>query len=87
MDASKKTAFFARHVPHPWTLFTQPEKSFVFNNGEAYAKKGQNNFDVTMGAWDGAEIAELVGLYLLHQMSTNVFKANEFGLYRDDGLD
>ena len=60
--------------------------SFVFNNGKAFAKKGQNNFDVTMGAWDGAEIAELVGLYLLHQMSTNVFKANEFGLYRDDGL-
>ena len=49
-------------------------------------KKGEDNFDVTMGAWDGAEVAELVGLYLLQQMSLNVFGKNMFGLYRDDGL-
>ena len=61
-------------------------KSFVFNNGKAFVKKGLVNFDVTMGAWDGAEIAELVGLYLLHKMSLNVFERGMFGLYRDDGL-
>ena len=61
-------------------------KSFVFNNGKAFVKKGQDNFDVTMGAWDGAEIAELVGLYLLQKMSLNIFEKGMFGLYRDDGL-
>ena len=61
-------------------------KSFVFVNDKAFRKKGNENFDVTMGAWDGAEIAELVGLYLLHQMSINVFEKGMFGLYRDDGL-
>ena len=61
-------------------------KNFVFNNGKPFRKKGEDNFDVTMGAWDGAEVAELVGLYLLFQMSLNVFEKNMFGLYRDDGL-
>jgi hypothetical protein len=31
-------------------------------------KKGESLFDVTMGSYDGAEVCELVGLYLLHQM-------------------
>ena len=62
-------------------------KSFVFVNGKAFRKKGNENFDVTMGAWDGAEIAELVGLYLLQQLSRKVFfEKGVFGLYRDDGL-
>ena len=33
----------------------------------------------------GAEIAELVGLYLLHQLKCG-FPTVDFGLYRDDGL-
>ena len=43
------------------------------------------SFDVTMGSFDGAEICELVGLYLLHQMREK-FPDINFGLYRDDGL-
>ena len=44
-------------------------------------KKGL--FDVTMGSNDGAEICELIGLYLLFLLS----KLNlVIGLYRDDGL-
>ena len=42
-------------------------------------------FDVTMGSYDGAEICELVGLYLLNQLSTVIDKSS-VGLYRDDGL-
>jgi len=38
-----------------------------------------------MGSYDGAEICELVGLYLLNQMK-NAFPVIDFGLYRDDGL-
>ena len=36
-----------------------------------------------MGSWDGAEVADLVGLYLLSQL--NHLGIN-IGLYRDDGL-
>ena len=42
-------------------------------------------FDVTMGSYDGAELCELVGLYILHIMSQE-FPEIDFGLYRDDGL-
>ena len=42
-------------------------------------------FDVTMGAPDGAEICELVGLFLLQQVKEQ-FPQLDFGLYRDDGL-
>ena len=38
-----------------------------------------------MGSYDGAEICELVGLYLLNQLSTVIDKSS-IGLYRDDGL-
>ena len=36
-----------------------------------------------MGSWDGAEVADLVGLYLLSQLADLNL---EIGLYRDDGL-
>ena len=38
-----------------------------------------------MGSYDGAEVCELVGLYILNKISTTVDKCN-VGLYRDDGL-
>ena len=38
-----------------------------------------------MGALDGAEVCELIGLYLLHEIG-KAFPALNFGLYRDDGL-
>ena len=42
-------------------------------------------FDVTMRSYNAAEICELVGLYLLNQLSTVIDKSS-VGLYRDDGL-
>ena len=38
-----------------------------------------------MGSFDGAEICELVGLFMLHNLA-NVVGAHNIGLYRDDGL-
>ena len=46
-------------------------------------RKIRSDFDVTLGGFDGAETCELVGLFLLSQLThldVNV------GLYRDDGL-
>ena len=48
-------------------------------------KKTNPEFDVAMGAYDGAKICELVGLYLLDQLSAITGKHNT-DLYRDDGL-
>ena len=48
-------------------------------------KKDSGLFDVTMGAYDWAEVCELVGAFLLYKVSLKHNK-NNIGLYRDDGL-
>ena len=42
-------------------------------------------FDVPMGSFFGAELCDLVGLYVLNRLKS-IYKTNEIGLYRDDGL-
>ena len=61
------------------------QKALLFDKDAIWTKKGESLFDVTMGSYDGAEICELVGLFLLHEIETK-FKDIELGLYRDDGL-
>ena len=48
-------------------------------------KDYKNLFDVTMGSYDGAEVCELVGLFILKHLGEKFGKEN-IGLYRDDGL-
>ena len=38
-----------------------------------------------MGSYDGAEICELVGIYMLTHLATTI-KKSDCRLYRDDGL-
>ena len=77
--------------PNEIVIIKNARKAFLFseNNGEkiTWRKKMENgtNFDVTMGAPDGAEVCELVGLFLLSEIKEK-FPTLEFGLYRDDGL-
>jgi hypothetical protein len=56
-------------------------------NGKLWTKKDGSNslFDVTMGSSDGAEICELVGLFILNHLGKRFGKEN-ICLYRDDGL-
>ena len=42
-------------------------------------------FDVPMGCYDGAEVCELVGSYMLNKLRHDVNKES-IGLYRDNGL-
>ena len=61
-------------------------KCFLFeSSGDIWVKKENEEFDVTMGSYDGAEICELVGLFLLSELN-RILGANKAGLYRDDGL-
>ena len=46
-------------------------------------KKGNSIFDVNMGSFDGAEICDLIGLFILSQLQKLDLN---IGLYRDDGL-
>ena len=70
-------------------IVMQARKSFLYSKNSPWIKKNESNdlFDVPMGSYDGAEVCELVGLYLLQKIeSSEIFLPNMFGLYRDDGL-
>lgn len=66
-------------------IIKHSRKSFLFSRSNELWTKQDGLFDVTMGAPDGAEVCETVGLFLLHEIKT-AFPQLDFGLYRDDGL-
>ena len=69
------------------SIIKHARKSLLFGKGKLWTKKDGSNslFDVTMGSFDGAEICELVGLFILNHLGKRFGKEN-IGLYRDDGL-
>ena len=67
-----------------WTIL-QASQSFLCNKDDTWVKKNSNTFDITMGGYHGAEVCELVGLFLLSQLA-EVIPKSSIGLYRDDGL-
>ena len=66
------------------TIF-HARKSLLFDKTNVWVKKDNTDFDVTMGSYDGADVCELVGLYLLNLL-TNKFGKHNICLYRDDDL-
>ena len=66
-------------------IIMHARKSLLFSDDGIWIKKGDELFDVTMGSFDGAEICELVGLFLLFELMKQ-FGKDCVGLYRDDGL-
>ena len=80
-----KTDPYPRIVKHCKRYYSLAKKKF-FSKEEVWKKKSTKScFDVTMGSYDGAEIYELAGFYILPHLKTIINK-NEMGLYRDDGL-
>ena len=50
-------------------------KSLLFDNETAWTRKNRSSmFDVTMGSFDGAEVCELIGLFLPNNLSGNTAK-------------
>ena len=66
------------------TIF-HARKSLLYNEGEPWVKKQSNGIDVKMGSYDGAEVCELIGIFMLSLIG-NKYNPNNIGLYRDDGL-
>ena len=66
-------------------IVNHARKSLLLNKQQTWIKKESGLFDVTMGAYAGAEVCELVGSFLLDALSLKYNKTN-IGLYRDDGL-
>ena len=64
----------------------QARKALLFQDDISWIKRSENeNFDVLMGSYDGAEVWKLAGGFLLNKLS-HVIDKSFVGLYRDDGL-
>ena len=62
----------------------QSRKTLLFHNQERWVKReGDDDFDATMGCYDGAKVCELLVSYLLNKVS-NIVTKESVGLYRDD---
>ena len=48
-------------------------------------KSNVDNFDVPMGAYDSAQSADLIGIYILDTLS-RIVNLEQMGLYRDGGI-
>ena len=58
--------------------------SLLFHNSNAWVKKEETFIDVTLWSYNGAEVFELKGLYLLSKCVPLISTKN-VGLYRDGG--
>ena len=64
-------------------IIMHSKRSILYFKGTPWVKQDDPDFDIGMGAFDGAECCDLVGLFLLSQMQhLNI----NIGLYRDDCL-
>ena len=67
-------------------IIMQSRKTLLFSDGEPWAKKDdKDGFDVPVNCYDGVEVCELVGTYLLNQLKVVIAKEN-MGCYRDNCL-
>ena len=67
-------------------IIMHARKTLLIKEKEPWVKKSVDcDFDVPMGSFDGAEVCELTGIFLLNQLSS-VVDIKDIGLYRDDGL-
>ena len=58
---------------------------FLIFDGSHWTKKQSPEFDVPMGSYDGAEVCDIVGLFLLSELRKLDIDI-EMGCYKDDGL-
>ena len=66
-------------------IIMQSRKTLLFHEETPWVKKeGNEDFDVPVGCYDGAEVCEVTGSYILYVLS-NILHKNQSGLYRDDG--
>ena len=85
LDAINFARKHTRILKKDFDLIQHARRSLLFDNEEPWVRKQEENIDVTMGAYDGAEVCEIVGIYLLSLLGEK-YNNKEIGLYRDDGL-
>ena len=67
-------------------IIKHTRKTLLFHEGTAWVKKeGNSLLQATMESYDGAEVCELVRVYLLSKLPSLVDIKNA-GLYTEDGI-
>ena len=57
------------------SIIMQSRITLLFQNSEPWVKKfGNENFDVPMGCYNGADICELVDSFILNKLTTSIVK-------------
>ena len=56
-------------------IIIHAKRTALISRGETWSKKGGGHFDITMGAFDGAESCELVTAFLLTQLKSKIMEA------------
>ena len=86
LNAIKFSSKFSKFTDQEVGLIMHTCKSVLCYDNKVWKKSGDDtNFDIPMGSFHGAEICDLIGLYILNEI-TPVIGPNCIGLYRDDGL-
>ena len=60
-------------------------KSILSDNCRTWVKNHVDNFDVPKGAYDSAQEADLIGIYILDMLG-RIVNLDQVGLYHDDGV-
>ena len=65
-------------------LFREAHRSFLFHDGDIWIKSKNPEFDVTMSAYDVAEVCKIVGLFLLNEImvANNGLRREKMGQIR-----
>ena len=62
------------------TIIKHSRKNLLFHNNHSREKKSEDlDFDISMGCYDGAEICELVEIFILNKLN-NIIDKNSIGL-------
>ena len=67
------------------SVIMQSRKTLFSEKVPWVIKERDENFDVPRGCYDGAEVCEIIGSYILNLL-LNILDKDLVGLYRDDGL-
>ena len=84
-DAIQWARNYISITPDDEEIIFHCRKTFLFNEECVWVKSNNAKFDVTQGSLDSAEVCELVGLYILHLISS-LIPPKQYGIYRDDFL-
>ena len=84
----KAIQFAAEHTnisKNDFEVIFHARKSLLFHSNQPWIKRDSDTFDLLMGAYNDAEIHELLGIFMLSLLSKR-FGSNNIGLYRDERL-